>query len=174
MIKIHKTTWKTYLKFVHLCSVPTMPFHGGPCWITNDKSAFIGYNYPFRNNRLRFRAMPLLLKMSKRKQALFLQKNMLCLNRILVKPEFRNQGIATEIIKTTLPLTKRPIIECITSTPQICKMLTTAGFKCYGWSKEKGYYYYLFYTQVNLDKFVANWFINSEKRREKQGIPTEV
>lgn len=164
---IHKTTWKTYLQFVHLCSVPTLPFHAGKCWVTNDKSAFIGYNCAFRYCRLRFHAMPLLRRMSLARRLLFLRFNVLSLSRILTKPEFRGRGIATELIKQTLPLTKTPIIECVTRTEQICKMLATCGFRCFGWDPEKGYYYYIYSPHLNLEKFIADFFVRSEKPRRK-------
>lgn len=161
---IHKTTWRTYLKFRHLCCVETLPFHAGPCWTNYDNSAFIGYNHTFRNNRLRFRAIPLLLKMSRRTQLLFYKENLLCLSRVMTKPEYRGQGIATELLIHTLPLTKRPLIECVTFTPSICKMLTTAGFKCLGWDPKNSYYYYLFSTQLNIEKFTADWLVKTSKR----------
>ena len=161
---IHKTKWHTYLKFRNLCCVPTIPFPAGPCWTTYEDSAFIGYNHVFRDNRLRFRAMPLLLMMSHRKRLQFFNENMLCLNRIMTKYEYRGQGIAREMIVRTLKLTKKPLIECITFTPAICRILADAGFKCFGWDSKKSYYYYLFFAQINLEKFIANWYIKSEKQ----------
>jgi GNAT superfamily N-acetyltransferase len=81
----------------------------------------------------------------------------------MVRPEYRLRGIASELLRQTLSRLNRPLVECVTRTPHICSLLSNAGFRCYGWDKKKGYYYYLYSTQLNLSDFVKNFYVLSEK-----------
>lgn len=156
------------MKFRQFCSVPTLPFHAGTCFTTPGMKAFIGYNHIFRHNRLRFRVFPLLLKISRKKRLQFYKENIRQLSRIMVDPRYRHEGLATTILKETLPLVKMPFIECVTFDPVICHCLTKCGFKCFGWDPKKQYYYYLWTQDSNNMSRLAQFVVDSEKPTKKQ------
>jgi len=142
-LDLKRATWKDYSRFVHLCCVPTIPYHGGQCWILGDDFAFIGYSYPFRNNRLRNRIFPVIQRLGKTDQCEYLNSHFRILSRLMVKPENRGRGLASSILSQTLPLIGNFCVECLTFEPIICHLLATHGFQNYGWSKTSECYYYI-------------------------------
>lgn len=105
-----------------------MPFHGGPCWIVDGDIAFIGYNFCYWNNRRRNELFPEHLGIRKNIDLSFLNQNFRCLNRLMVRPAYRGQGIATQLVKQTLPLVGVPYIECLTFAELIESVLLRNGF----------------------------------------------
>jgi GNAT superfamily N-acetyltransferase len=153
-LMLKPAVWSDYSRFVNLCCVPTMPKVTGPCWImsllTDDETAyiepevaFIGYSYPFRNNARRHVALPYYHSLNRRRQIYWLNKNVRCLTRVMVKPEHRGRGIAKELIRQTVPKLCVPYVECLTFTAGIAKILTDCGFTDYGQSDKATCNYYL-------------------------------
>jgi GNAT superfamily N-acetyltransferase len=135
--------WQDYKRFQSLCCVDTVPAVVGPCWImalqAADEScliepevAFVGYSYAFRDNAIRRIALPLIPKMSRRRAMSYLNRNIRCLTRVMVKPLYRGRGIASCIIQQTLPLVGVPFIECLTFTEGIASILLKCGFVNHG------------------------------------------
>lgn len=150
--------WKYYLLFRSLCCVPTIPFGAGPCWRTRYNSGFIGYNYVFRDNAQRYRVLPFLKSFTPKAKLLWMNQNLLCLNRLMVDIPYRGRGIAHALVEYTLPLLPVRFCECITYQEKVCSILAHCGFHVFGWSRENQQYYYL--------------FENSTIPEKKQGIPT--
>lgn len=143
MLQIKPAKWTDYRRYVNLCCVKTLPFHGGPCWIIEGDIAFIGYNYSFWNNRQRNLIWPKHLIDKRHFDLDWLNKNVRCLNRVMVHPEHRGKGIATQLVKQTLPLVGVPYIECLTFAELIRNILLRCGFWQYGQSTKKTCDYYL-------------------------------
>jgi GNAT superfamily N-acetyltransferase len=126
------TNWARYNKFVNLCCVPTIPYSRGPCWVVEPNIAFIGYDWPVLNNSVRPKAISGFPHNDKRAAMLFINKNVRVLSRIMVKPEFRGRGIASNLIIQTLPLVGVPYIECVSFAESIKHILLLAGFTAFG------------------------------------------
>ena len=157
--------WSDYKRFQSLCCVDTVPAVAGPCWIMallaadfshliEPEVAFIGYTYAFRNNSVRLAALPELTKMNRRRQMSFLNRNIRCLTRVMVKPLYRGRGIASQIIAETLPLVSVPFIECLTFTAGIASILSKAGFVNHG-RQASGQCDYFLYSRLSADKPIA-------------------
>jgi GNAT superfamily N-acetyltransferase len=158
-VKLQRTTWRSYLEFRSLCCVETLPFHAGPCFRYADHSAFIGYNFPFRHSRLRYRVFSDFRFLTPRAQTDFLSRYVWSLSRVMVKPAHRGQGIGLRIVQESLPFLKKPFVECNTFTPAICTILAKAGFQCFGWDKQNSIYYYLYSTHLNPNDAVKNYLL---------------
>jgi GNAT superfamily N-acetyltransferase len=146
--------WSDYRRFQSLCCVDTVPAVAGQCWIAalqdvdgvafiDREAGFIGYSYPFRHNGIRLDAMPFLSHRSPRSRLAILNRYCRTLTRVMVKPQFRGRGIASELIRQTVDLVGVPFIECLTFTDSIARLLLLAGFKNYGKTGGMGCDYFL-------------------------------
>lgn len=142
-LRLEPAKWSDYRRFVNLCCVNTMPFHGGKCWTIKGDIGFIGYNFCYWNNRQRNLIWPKHLLLKKHFNLHWLNKNIRCLNRVMVRPEYRGRGIATQLIKQTLPLVGVPYIECLTFAELIKNLLLRNGFVAHGNTTEGSCQYYL-------------------------------
>jgi len=131
-LNLRPARWPDYERFVDLCCVRTMPFHGGPCWTVEGDIAFIGYNFCYRNNRQRNLTFPERLIHNRFIDVSWLNANIRCLNRVMVRPEYRGRGVATLLVKQTLPLIGVPYIECLTFSNLIENILLRTGFVAHG------------------------------------------
>lgn len=120
-----------------------MPFHGGKCWTVQGDIAFIGYNFCYWNNRQRSDLFPEHLGPRKNIDLQWLNQNVRCLNRVMVRPGHRGQGIATQLIQQTLPLVGVPFVECLTFAELIKTILLRNGFVAHGNTTEGTCQYYL-------------------------------
>ncbi|KKM64248.1 hypothetical protein LCGC14_1503330 [marine sediment metagenome] len=143
MLKLLPAKWSDYRRFVNLCCVSTLPFHGGRCWIVEGDIAFIGYNYCYRNNHQRNIIWPNHMLDSRYFDVEWLNKNVRCLNRVMVRPKCRGSGIATQLVQQTLPLVGVPYIECLTFAELIRNILLRCDFESYGSTKQETCRYYL-------------------------------
>jgi len=157
---LKQAKWSDYTRFMNLCVVDTMPHSSGPCWLgdvyEDDGSsfialdvAFIGYNHPFRNNGTRLDAIYSLRQMNRRRQLAYINKNIRALSRVMVKPEWRGRGYATEITRITLPLLNVSFVECLTFADRIAEILRRVGFINYGRVTSDTCDYYLWLSEVN-------------------------
>jgi hypothetical protein len=94
--------------------------------------AFVGYNYPFLNNGMRLKIWPEHVILKKAIDLTWLNSNVRCLNRVMVKPEFRKRGIAEYLVQNTIGGVGVPFIECVTFTDSIARILSRVGFVNYG------------------------------------------
>lgn len=143
MLTLEPAKWSDYQRFVDLCCVPTMPFHGGKCWTVKGDIAFIGYNFCFRNNQQRNLIFPQYLIGHAYMDLSWLNKNIRCLNRVMVRPEHRGKGIATQLVRQTLPMVKVPYIECLAFAQLIRTVLLRCNFIEYGQTAQNTCNYYL-------------------------------
>jgi len=118
--------WKDYRRFVGLCCVPTLPFNSGKCWTVAGDKAFIGYNHPYRFSHCRNQEFSKLLINRKYLPINWLNDNVRLLNRVMVRPQYRGQGIATQLVRQTLPLVGVTYIECLTFAELIMGFCTGA------------------------------------------------
>jgi GNAT superfamily N-acetyltransferase len=135
--------WTEYRRFVNLCCVPTMPFHGGKCWLIEGDIGFIGYNYAYRNNSVRYRLFADHIVHGKCIDVQWLNDNVRQLNRVMVRPEHRGQGIATQLVRQTLPMVGVRYIECLTFAHLIRGILLRTGFVDQGLVRSGTCRYYL-------------------------------
>ena len=142
-LNLKPARWPDYKRFVDLCCVTTMPFHGGPCWTVGNDIAFIGYNFCYWNNRQRNLLFPEHLGLRKNIDLKWLNQNFRCLNRVMVRPAYRGQGIATQLIRQTLPLVNVPYIECLTFSELIESLLLRNGFAAHENAVQDTCRYYL-------------------------------
>lgn len=154
LLILQSALWSDYARFKPLCCVDTVPAVAGPCWtgavvaadesqFINADAAFIGYNYPFRNNGVRHRVFVEILGCSRRYRMAYYNKNLRTLSRVMVRPSCRGQGIATQMILRTLEQVGVPFIECLTFTASIARILECCGFKNLGRTGGMGCDYYL-------------------------------
>lgn len=151
MLKLSSAKWSDYRRFVNLCCVQTLPFHGGRCWIVEGDIAFIGYNFCYRNNQQRNLLFPEHLRANKIIDLNWLNGNVRCLNRVMVRPEHRGKGIATQLVKQTLPLVGVPYIECLTFAELIEGILRRTGFSAHGSTKFGTCRYYIWAANPKTD-----------------------
>lgn len=140
---LQEADWGAYERFKTFCCVDTQPVVvsrawtcgireiEGDGWISMD-AGFIGFVYPYRNNGARLKALPLLTGMSKRRSCYWMAQNMRNLSRVMVRPEFRGMGIATEMVKRTVKLLAVRYVECWTFAEKIESILERAGFQRHG------------------------------------------
>ena len=140
--------WKDYRRFVGLCCVPTLPFNSGKCWTVAGDKAFIGYNHPYRFNHCRNQEFSKLLINRKYLPINWLNDNVRLLNRVMVRPQYRGQGIATQLVRQTLPLVGVTYIECLTFAELIMGVLHRCGFVHRGDSLKKTCGYWLWTNPV--------------------------
>lgn len=129
---LNRATWKDYQRFVDLCCVPTFPFHGGPCWIVEGDIAFVGYNYCFWNCGTRLKLFPEHVVNKRRIDVQWLNQNFRCLNRVMVRPSHRGKGIATQLVRQTLPIVGVKFVECLTFSNLIKGVLSRCEFTNHG------------------------------------------
>lgn len=140
---LHQAKWSDYKRFVELCCVPSMPFPGGKCWTIEGDVGFIGYNYPYMNNRQRNIRFPSHMIKHKHFDLDWLNMNIRQLNRVMIRPEYRGRGLATRLVEQTLPMVGVPYIECLTFARLIKNILKRTGFVEYGDSLKHTCRYYL-------------------------------
>lgn len=140
---LNAARWTDYHRFKNLCCVENMPPMNGPCWtlamlseVDNSYIApdagFIGYCYPFRNNAARLATIEQIRGFSRRRTMAWLNRNLRILSRVMVRPEFRHMGIATELVRMTVEKVGVPYIECLTFSALIASILSNTGFVNYG------------------------------------------
>lgn len=142
-LELIEADWKDYRRFVNLCCVNTLPFNSGKCWTVKGDKAFIGYNHPYRFNHCRNVQFKNLLVNRKYIPINWLNDNVRLLNRVMVRPEYRGQGIATQLVNQTLPMVGVSYIECLTFAELIKGVLHRCGFTCRGDSLKKTCGYWL-------------------------------
>lgn len=147
MLQLRPATWIDYRRFVNLCCVNTLPFHGGRCWTVEGDIAFIGYNFCYWNNHQRNLIWPERLLAGRHFDLQWLNDNVRCLNRVMVRPEHRGEGIATRLVRQTLPLVGVPYVECLTFAELIRGILLRCGFEMYGKASKNTCFYYLWSSQ---------------------------
>jgi GNAT superfamily N-acetyltransferase len=140
---LQEAKWSDYLRFRSLCCVDTLPRSAGQCWtgavvaadestFINADAAFIGYNWPFRNNGIRQAVFSQIHGCSRRYRMAYFNKNLRTLSRVMVRPDCRRQGIATQMVLRTVEQIGVPFIECLTFTASIAKILERCGFRNLG------------------------------------------
>jgi len=156
--------WHDYGRFKPLCCVDTLPFPAGTghCWtamvVTQDEiirpdAGFIGYTYAFRNNPVRPTALPDWPRKSRLGQMTYLNRYVRQLSRVMVRPDCRGQGIASEIVRRTLLMMAVPYIECLTFTASIAAILQKCGFIDHGQTSGLHCDYWL-YTRPMADDVI--------------------
>jgi GNAT superfamily N-acetyltransferase len=146
--------WEDYLRFRPLCCVESLPYPRGHCWTAGimaaDEShwidpdaAFIGYNWPYRFNSVRNRAITELQDMPERSRMTFINRHVRTLSRIMVRPAHRGRGIASWLLAETINLVPARYIECLTFTQAIARILRRQGFIDYGITGGMACNYYL-------------------------------
>lgn len=148
MLELEPARWSDYGRFVDLCCVPTRPFHGGRCWTVKGDIAFIGYNFCYWNNRQRNELFSEHLGLRKNIDLEWLNRNVRCLNRVMVRPEYRGQGIATRLVRQTLPLVGVPYVECLTWAHLIKHILIRCDFVEFSAPIDKKCGYYLWKSPI--------------------------
>lgn len=140
---LEPTGWYSYQRFKPLCCVDAEPHPSGPCWLAfvpNDESeqvvpyeiGFIGYNHTFRNNGVRYQFLRRIVGPNLRRQRSYMNRNFRCLSRVMIRPEFRGRGYATEVVSRTLPMVGVRFIECLTYADLIKGVLVRCGFRPMG------------------------------------------
>lgn len=142
-LDLEPATWKDYRRFVGYCCVATLPFQSGKCWVVKGDKAFIGYNHPYRFNHCRNQHFRSLLVNRKFLPINWLNDNVRLLNRVMVRPQYRGQGIATQLVKQTLPLVGVTYVECLTFAELIMGVLHRCGFQQHGESLKHTCQYWL-------------------------------
>jgi GNAT superfamily N-acetyltransferase len=152
IIEVPLNQWQ---KYCGLCSVPSIPFPQGRCFVLRETNpppplraayidvAFCHYGYPFRNSPFRLAAFPFLRRRQRRLVLSWVNQNIRLLTRIVVLKEWRRRGFAAALLKQTLPLLDVPYVECVTQTAAIAALLTAAGFTKEGELPPPSLYYYL-------------------------------
>ena len=143
MLKIKPAKWSDYNRFKSLCCVDTMPYHGGICWTVEGDIAFVGYNFCYRNNNQRNLIWPEHIGKRQHFDTIWLNKNIRNAARLMVRPEHRKKGIATQLLIQTLPLVNVPFIEAWKYAELATNILTRAGFEKFGSSHNESCQYFL-------------------------------
>jgi GNAT superfamily N-acetyltransferase len=130
--KIIRCSWKKYENFRSFCCVLTIPHPSGTCYLIPPDVAFIGYNYPWKNNGMRTRIWPEHTIMKKAIDLTWLNASVRTLSRVMVKPEFRHRGVAEYLIRNTIDTVGVRFIECVTFTNTIARILERVGFVNHG------------------------------------------
>lgn len=146
--KILRCTWKKYSKFAEFCCVQNSPHPSGTCFCIEPDVAFIGYNFPWKNNGVRLRIWPEHTIQKKAIDLAWLNQNVRTLSRVMVSPEFRNNGVAERLIRKTIDSVGVRYIECVTFTAQIARILEKVGFVNHG-RLSSGICDYYLYEVVN-------------------------
>jgi GNAT superfamily N-acetyltransferase len=128
-IRLRQGSPPDYEVFKQFCYRLNYPFFPSDVYVTEPPAGVIVYTPPFRNNGMRFAACPELKHLSPAAYIRRLNQSFICLNRVIVLPDYRRQGIAAAIIAATIKLYAAKTIECITNTPAIERIIMKAGFK---------------------------------------------
>jgi len=158
--------WDDYQRFKPLCCVDSMPFSRGKCWTiglqAEDESywidpdvGFIGYNWPYRYNSIRTRAIPGLEELPERSKYTYINRNIVALARVMVRPDWRGRGYASWLIKNTVELVGAKYIECLTFTETIASILIKSGFVNHGKTGGLECDYFLWTNTRQADKSSA-------------------
>ncbi len=60
-----------------------------------------------------------------------INKNIRCINRVIIEPRFRGLGLAVRLVQKTMPLMKTPIIEALAVMGGVNPFFAKAGMKTY-------------------------------------------
>lgn len=142
-LELQEASWKDYRRFVEFCCVPTLPFQSGKCWTVKGDKAFIGYNHPYRFNHCRNVEFEQILTKHRYIPINWLNDNVRLLNRVMVRPQYRGRGIATQLVKQTLPMLGVTYVECLTFAELIMGVLHRCGFVQRGLSLKKTCQYWI-------------------------------
>lgn len=146
IIPVPWTTWHLFQPTLSGGPCCEMPFGRGPCFgVVRDNTvcAFVGFDYPFRNNPWRHRVIAEVRAIHQNNRAVWCNKNMWLLSRIGTLPPYRRLGYAIRLIRHAQVVMSVPYIECLTAHVDVCTVLAVTGFKCYGWRPSSAAYYYL-------------------------------
>jgi len=64
-------------------------------------------------------------------QLTLLNRNILCISRVIIEPRFRGIGLATRLVRETMPMMDVPILEAMGVMPQVNPFLEKAGMQCF-------------------------------------------
>jgi hypothetical protein len=64
-------------------------------------------------------------------QLVLLNKNVRCINRVIIEPRFRSLGLASRLVRETMPRVDVPIIEAMAVMGLVNPFLEKAGMKAY-------------------------------------------
>lgn len=127
-LTITACSWKDYKNFMHLCSVNTIPYHGGKCWKYESDAGFIGYNFCYRFCPIRAVYFKELKGLDLAGKLDFCNRNIRALSRVMIAAEFRGRGLAKRLINETKNIVGVPFIECIAADERIAGLLEACGF----------------------------------------------
>ena len=64
-------------------------------------------------------------------QLTLLNRNVRCISRVIIEPRFRGIGLATRLVRETMPMLNVPIIEALGIMPQVNPFLERAGMRAF-------------------------------------------
>ena len=151
MPKIIECTWDDYNRFMELCCVATFPFSRGKCWRLVGDEGFIGYNWGPKNGIHRPLAFPGYQDMNMKARLDWLNENVRCLSRVMVRPEYRGLGYAKHLICETVDKVGVDYIECITFSKSIAGLLLKCGFERII-APDEGDFTYFLWSRLDCDR----------------------
>jgi len=70
-------------------------------------------------------------ELDKQTQLALINRNIRCVARLIIEPRFRGVGLATRLVRETMPLMEVPIIEALGVMPQVNPFLERAGMQAF-------------------------------------------
>jgi hypothetical protein len=99
---------------------------------TNEPIGVIIYSMPTPGAQLRNVATNGFFSGFDRKtQLALINKNIRCISRVIIEPRFRGLGLATRLVRETMPQVNTPIIEALAVMGAVNPFLEKAGMKAY-------------------------------------------
>jgi hypothetical protein len=96
--------------------------------LTGRPAGVIVYAMPVPRMELRNRATGNLFKgFDRQTQLALINRNIRCISRIVIEPRLRGVGLATRLVRETLPRVKVPIVEALAVMPRVNPFLEKAG-----------------------------------------------
>jgi hypothetical protein len=103
-----------------------------PGLLINEPVGVIVYSMPTPGSQLRNAATNEFFAGFDRKTRLALiNKNIHCISRVIIEPRFRGLGLATRLVRQTMPKVNMPIIEALAVMGAVNPFLEKAGMKAY-------------------------------------------
>ncbi len=131
-LQIEQCSRHEYTKFKHLHFVKRDPICIDKAFIIRPDIAIILYAYPPLSSRMRREVFQTTFNHGTRSEiAKRINRNVRLISRLVVKKELHNHHIATYLLKKTLPLIKKPLIEAYTNLFGASKFFLNAGFLRY-------------------------------------------
>lgn len=114
----------------------------------------IVYRTPSPSVELRNLATDNFLKGFERKtQMTLLNKNVRCISRVIIEPRFRSLGLASRLVRETMPKMNVPIIEAMAVMGKVNPFLEKAGMKPYAMGQPVRYAQFLeAFSAVGIEK----------------------